>query len=76
MADPADLALHSIEQAETIREMRRQSRQAKELLGLAITACRLCGEHIGYERKKAIPWADLCIDCAREDEIKRKGGVR
>jgi RNA polymerase-binding transcription factor DksA len=76
MADPADLALHHIEQAETIREMRRQNRQAKELLGLAITACRLCGEDIGHERKKAIPWADLCIDCAREDEIKRKGGVR
>lgn len=31
-------------------------------------SCRECGEDIGFERLEAIPSADLCIGCKREDE--------
>ncbi|MCL5985934.1 MAG: TraR/DksA C4-type zinc finger protein [Actinobacteria bacterium] len=31
--------------------------------------CEICGKDIGYERLKAIPFVDLCIDCKREDLI-------
>ena len=75
MADPADMALHSIEQAETIREQQRLARQARELLGLTITDCISCGDEIGQARKAAMPSAVHCIDCAERIEIKRRGGV-
>jgi RNA polymerase-binding protein DksA len=29
--------------------------------------CSKCGEDIGEQRLLAIPYADLCIDCARKD---------
>ena len=29
-------------------------------------ACASCGKAIGAERLEAIPWAPLCIDCARK----------
>jgi DnaK suppressor protein len=29
-------------------------------------ACASCGNPIGTERLEAIPWAPLCIDCARK----------
>jgi len=29
-------------------------------------ACASCGKPIGAERLEAIPWAPLCIDCARK----------
>ena len=28
--------------------------------------CRKCGKQIAPERLEARPWADLCIDCARQ----------
>jgi DnaK suppressor protein len=31
--------------------------------------CEICGKDIGYERLKALPFVDLCIDCKREDLI-------
>ena len=27
--------------------------------------CEVCGKPIGEERLEALPWADLCIDCAK-----------
>jgi len=30
--------------------------------------CERCGEPIGLERLEALPWAILCIDCARKGE--------
>ena len=29
-------------------------------------ACRSCGKPIAIERLRAIPWVQLCIDCARK----------
>jgi DnaK suppressor protein len=33
--------------------------------------CESCGEFIAFKRLKAIPWTDLCIDCASERELDR-----
>jgi DnaK suppressor protein len=30
--------------------------------------CERCGQPIGLERLEALPWAILCIDCARKGE--------
>ena len=36
--------------------------------------CELCGELIGLERLKALPFAGLCLDCKQQEETA--GGVR
>lgn len=36
--------------------------------------CSECGEEIHEARLKAIPWADICIDCARDKE--RSGQIK
>jgi DnaK suppressor protein len=37
--------------------------------------CESCGEFISFKRLKAIPWTDLCIDCASERELHRGRAV-
>jgi DnaK suppressor protein len=37
--------------------------------------CESCGEFISYRRLKAIPWTELCIDCASERELDRGRAV-
>ncbi|HEY7017192.1 MAG TPA: TraR/DksA C4-type zinc finger protein [Gaiellaceae bacterium] len=32
--------------------------------------CVNCGEPIAQERLEALPWATLCIDCKRKDELR------
>lgn len=32
--------------------------------------CELCAKKINKERLKAVPYAKLCIDCQREEEIE------
>lgn len=32
-------------------------------------ACEICSKKINKERLKAVPYAKLCIDCQREEEI-------
>lgn len=32
--------------------------------------CETCGDDIGEKRLEALPWARLCVDCAREYELK------
>jgi RNA polymerase-binding protein DksA len=32
--------------------------------------CVNCGRPIGPERLEALPWATLCIDCKRKDELR------
>jgi len=32
-------------------------------------ACELCAKKINKERLKAVPYAKLCIDCQREEEV-------
>ena len=56
-----DLALRDRERAQL-----RQVEDALERLDAGtFGACRSCGRPIGAERLEAIPWAALCIDCAR-----------
>ncbi len=31
--------------------------------------CEICGKEIGFERLKALPFVDLCIECKKEDLI-------
>ena len=33
-------------------------------------ACANCGADIPFERLQAIPWATLCIDCKRGQELR------
>lgn len=33
--------------------------------------CEMCNKKIGRERLKAVPYAKLCIDCQREDEVDK-----
>lgn len=35
----------------------------------AFGVCELCAKKINKERLKAVPYAELCIDCQREEEI-------
>jgi len=35
----------------------------------AFGVCELCAKKINKERLKAVPYAKLCIDCQREEEI-------
>ncbi|RPJ04160.1 MAG: hypothetical protein EHM36_11175, partial [Deltaproteobacteria bacterium] len=34
--------------------------------------CESCGDDISIKRLEALPWTRLCVDCARENERKRK----
>ena len=36
----------------------------------AFGVCELCAKKINKERLKAVPYAKLCIDCQREEEIE------
>lgn len=36
--------------------------------------CRACGRDVAFERLEALPYAELCIDCKREEEDR--GGRR
>ena len=33
--------------------------------------CEMCNKKIGRERLKAVPYAKLCIECQREDEVDK-----
>lgn len=35
----------------------------------AYGVCELCAKRINKERLKAVPYAKLCIDCQREEEV-------
>jgi RNA polymerase-binding protein DksA len=60
-AQQRDLALRDSERAQL-----RQVEEALERLATGTYgACRSCGRPIADERLEAIPWAALCIDCAR-----------
>ena len=56
-----DLALRDRERA----QLRQVEDALERLVAGTFGACRSCGRPIGAERLEAIPWAALCIDCAR-----------
>jgi DnaK suppressor protein len=35
--------------------------------------CEMCGEPIGFERMKAVPFAAYCVNCQRQQEPPPKG---
>jgi RNA polymerase-binding protein DksA len=69
----AAAASHVFEQQRDLA-LRDRSRAALGLVQAALRrlddgtydSCTSCGRPIGAERLEAIPWAALCIDCARK----------
>jgi len=57
-----DLALRDRSRA----ELQRVEAALKKLDAGTYGACESCGKPIAPERLEAIPWAPLCIDCARK----------
>ena len=71
----ADSAHATAERARTLSVMkalranRRWVNRALRKMDLGTYgACERCGQPIGMERLEALPWAILCIDCARKGE--------
>jgi DnaK suppressor protein len=56
-----DLALRDRSRA----ELQRIEQALRKLDAGSYGACESCGKPIARERLEAIPWAPLCIDCAR-----------
>ena len=46
-------------------ELQRVQAALRKLDDGTYGACESCGQPIGADRLEAIPWAPLCIDCAR-----------
>jgi RNA polymerase-binding protein DksA len=57
-----DLALRDRSRA----ELQRIENALRKLDGGTYGTCESCGNPIAAERLEAIPWAPLCIDCARK----------
>ena len=57
-----DLALRDRSRA----ELQRVESALRKVDAGAYGACESCGNPIAPERLDAIPWAPLCIDCARK----------
>lgn len=51
-----------------------QHRQANAIDPNAVSAywCEACGMEIPEARREALPGVKLCVDCAREQELKEK----
>jgi RNA polymerase-binding protein DksA len=60
-AQQRDLALRDSERA----QLRLVEDALERLEAGTYGTCRSCGRPIAAERLEAIPWAALCIDCAR-----------
>jgi RNA polymerase-binding protein DksA len=60
-AQQRDLALRDSERA----QLRQVEEALERLTAGSYGTCRSCGRPIAGERLEAIPWAALCIDCAR-----------
>jgi len=60
-AQQRDLALRDSERA----QLRLVEDALERLAAGSYGTCRSCGRPIATERLEAIPWAALCIDCAR-----------
>ena len=58
-----DALVRALEQ-EGLDELRQINNALKRLDDGEYTSCSSCGEEIGEQRLLAIPYTDLCIDCA------------
>lgn len=52
------------------RELRDIDKALERLGNGGFGKCESCGERIGYQRLKALPFALLCIDCKRLEEAE------
>lgn len=57
LRDNAHIMLENVEQA------------LEKIAGGTYGICEKCGKQIPLARLEAVPWADECIDCQREDEV-------
>lgn len=65
-----------LENLEVLFELDRESRESLKLINEALyrldhecyDICSRCGETIAAERLKALPYTDLCIDCAEAQQ--------
>jgi DnaK suppressor protein len=70
VSDPADITQQATEREMACRSLSRQAATVRQLR-LAIEridkgsygVCMQCEEQISSKRLKAIPWAELCVDC-------------
>ena len=69
-ADPLDMTLQAAERELAVRTLDRQAGLVRQLRSAldridegTYGICRECEEEIAPKRLKAIPWAQLCIEC-------------
>ena len=62
-----DALVRALEQ-EGLDELRQINNALKRLDEGEYTSCSSCGEEIGEQRLLAIPYTDLCIDCASAND--------
>jgi DnaK suppressor protein len=70
LSDPADITQQATEREMACRSLSRQAatmrqlRSAIERIDTGLYGvCMQCEEQISSKRLKAIPWAELCVDC-------------
>lgn len=73
LADPVDMTQQAAEREMAVQNLDRDSMLARRLRSAIdrIDAglygiCMHCEEEIAPKRLKALPWAELCIDCQEE----------
>ncbi len=77
-ADSKEMA-KELEDAEVVDALGNEAREEIGKISAALGRlengrygiCSMCAEVIEIERLKAYPYADECIDCARDDERRR-----
>ena len=77
LADPADMNQEAAERDVAVQLLDRESALVRRLLSAIerikdgyYGICLECDEEIAPKRLKAIPWAELCIDCQeRADDL-------
>jgi RNA polymerase-binding transcription factor DksA len=77
---PADLGSDNFEQDLTLSLMENEGQTLEEISAAldrvskgAFGKCESCGRDIPPERLQAIPYARLCIDCARKEDSEPRG---
>jgi DnaK suppressor protein len=76
-ADPVDMTQEAVERDLAVQILDRESALVRRLRSAidrvrdgSYGICLECEEEISPKRLKAIPWADLCIDCQeRADDL-------
>jgi RNA polymerase-binding protein DksA len=76
LTDPGDIGVHEYEEqvdhalAGTEERLLEEVDAALERIGDGTFGrCGTCGRLIGHDRLRAVPYARLCIACARREEV-------